>query len=148
MCDRWRHQSSRNGNCIRKMVVPTRHYCFGVTPLPCSRPNLHFLRNWWEKGSICWPFIIMELFSSMEKNKKGEGGGSVKKNEENWNLAWINIRYGSKTINNSWWCLRQPEISFFFWFFLSKVCERKFRIIWNGFERETKKKSLYTIHEG
>lgn len=58
-----------------------------VTPLPCCPPSLHFLWNWWEKGSICWPFIIMELFF----RKKVEGGGGKRKLESclNKHSVWL-----------------------------------------------------------
>lgn len=74
---------------------------FLVTPLCCCPPESSFsFRNWWEKGSICWPFIIMELYFQppppFSKNAVGRGDRKV-----NWNLAWINIWYGSWNINNS-----------------------------------------------
>lgn len=56
---------------------------FLVTPLCCCPPESSFsFRNWWEKGSICWPFIIMELYFQtpplFQKMRLGGGGGIEK----------------------------------------------------------------------
>lgn len=53
---------------------------FLVTPLCCCPPESSFsFRNWWEKGSICWPFIIMELYFQTPLFQKMRLGGGIEK---------------------------------------------------------------------
>lgn len=67
---------------------------FLVTPLCCCPPESSFsFRNWWEKGSICWPFIIMELYFQpplFPKNAVGRGDRKVKLEScLNKHLVWL-----------------------------------------------------------